>query len=198
MGFVMDGLEAESYDRTYGDRALVIRILRYFRPKAGVMLLVAGAILAGSLMDTVLPVLIARGIDTVSAARTLAAAGWLVAVILASSVLSWGFNFLRQRYTARAVGDVVLSLRLDAFAAVMARDMSFYDETPSGKVVSRVTSDTEDFATVVTLTLNLMSQLLLVGLLTIVLFYIDWRLALLALTIAPVIVITALAFRRIA
>ena len=44
----------------------------------------------------------------------------------------------------------------------MARDMSFYDEYPSGKIVSRVTSDTEDFATVVTLTLNLLSQLLLV------------------------------------
>jgi ABC-type multidrug transport system fused ATPase/permease subunit len=198
MGFVMDGLDAESYDRAYGDRTLVARILRYFQPKAGIMLLVAGAILLGSLMDTVLPVLIARGIDTLSAARTLAAAGWLVAAILASSVLSWCFNFLRQRNTARAVGDVVLSLRLDAFAAVMARDMSFYDENPSGKVVSRVTSDTEDFATVVTLVLNLISQLLLVVLITIVLFYLDARLALLALTIAPVIVVVALAFRRIA
>src|SRR5579859_988615 len=106
MGFVMDGLEAESYDRTYGDRALVARILRYFRPRAGIMLLVAGAILAGSLMDTVLPVLIARGIDTLRTSRTLATAGWLVAAILASSVLSWCFNFLRQRNTARAVGDV--------------------------------------------------------------------------------------------
>ena len=198
MGFVMDGLEAESYDRTYGDRALVARILRYFRPRAGIMLLVAGAILAGSLMDTVLPVLIARGIDTLRTSRTLATAGWLVAAILASSVLSWCFNFLRQRNTARAVGDVILSLRLDAFAAVMARDMSFYDENPSGKVVSRVTSDTEDFATVVTLTLNLISQLLLVGLITIVLFHIDAGLALLALSIAPVIVVVALAFRRIA
>ena len=41
---------------------------------------------------------------------------------------------------------------------MVARDMSFYDEFPSGKIVSRVTSDTEDFATVVTLTLNLLSQ----------------------------------------
>ena len=51
---------------------------------------------------------------------------------------------------------MVLQLRQDAFDAVMARDMSFYDEYPSGKIVSRVTSDTEDFATVVTLTLNLL------------------------------------------
>ena len=34
----------------------------------------------------------------------------------------------------------------DAIEAVMKRDMSFFDEYPSGKVVSRVTSDTEDFS----------------------------------------------------
>lgn len=55
---------------------------------------------------------------------------------------------------------MVLDLRRDAFDAVLARDMSFYDEYATGRVVSRVTSDTQDFATVVTLTLNLMSQLL--------------------------------------
>jgi ATP-binding cassette, subfamily B, bacterial len=198
MGFVMDGLDAEAYDRTYSDRALVRRILSYFRPRIALMLLVAAMIVLSSVADTVLPVLIARGIDTLRTARTLATAGWLIAAILVSSVLSWTFNYVRQRNTARAVGDVVLSLRLDAFKAVMARDMSFYDEYPSGKIVSRVTSDTEDFATVVTLVLNLLSQFLLVVLITGVLFIIDAHLALLALTIAPVIVVVALAFRRIA
>src|SRR5579884_2826835 len=193
MGFIMDGLDAEAYDRTYSDRTLVARILGYFRPQARVMLLVAGLILLGSVSDTVLPILIARGIDALSVVRTLGTIGWLVAAILASSVLSWTFNFLRQGNTARAVGDVVLSLRLDAFSAVMARDMSFYDEYPSGKIVSRVTSDTEDFSTVVTLVLNLLSQCLLVLLITVVLFVIDARLALLALVIAPAIVVTALA-----
>ena len=67
--------------------------------------------------------------------------------------------------------------------------MSFYDEYSSGKIVSRVTSDTEDFATVVTLTLNLLSQVLLVVLIVGVLFCINCALALLTLTIAPVIVL---------
>ncbi len=57
---------------------------------------------------------------------------------------------------------MVLKLRQDAFDAVLARDMSFYDEFSSGKIVSRVTSDTQDFSNVVTLTLNLMSQVLIV------------------------------------
>ena len=115
-----------------------------------------------------------------------------MAAILIAGILSWIFNFVRQWYTARAVGDVVLQLRQDAFAAVLTRDMSFYDENPSGKIVSRVTSDTEDFSTVVTLMLNLLSQVLLVVLITIVLFVINPTLALLALGIAPVIIIVAL------
>ena len=198
MGFIMDGLDAEAYDRQYSDRALLARILRYFRPLRGLMLFVAGMILLGSITDTVLPVLISRGIDSLGAARSFSKVSGLVGIILVSGVLSWTANFFRQRNTARAVGDVVLSLRRDAFDAVMARDMSFYDEYPSGKIVSRVTSDTEDFATVVTLVLNLMSQLLLVVLIVLVLLKINVELALIALTIAPVIVGVALAFRRIA
>ena len=198
MGFIMDGLDAESYDRAYTDRALVARIIGYFRPQAGVMLFVATMILLSSLADTVLPILISRGIDTVRTAQSFGVEALLVGAILVSGVVSWLLNYLRQRNTARAVGDVVLKLREDAFDAVLKRDMSFYDETPSGKVVSRVTSDTEDFATVITLTLNLLSQLLLVLLLMGVLFWINARLALLAVALIPIIVITALAFRRIA
>jgi ABC-type multidrug transport system fused ATPase/permease subunit len=198
MGFIMDGLDAEAYDRTYGDRRLVARIVGYFRPKLAIMFFVAAMILLASIMDTVLPILLSRGIDTLAQALTFGTAGLLVGAILLSGALSWIFNFFRQSYSARAVGDVVLKLREDAFAAVMARDMSFYDEYPSGKVVSRVTSDTEDFATVVTLVLNLLSQILLVVLLAGVLFYINARLALVALAISPVIVAVALGFRRIA
>src|SRR5579883_1721087 len=198
MGFIMDGLDAEAYDRTYSDAGLVKRILGYFRPVRGAMALVAVTVLAGSLMDTALPLLISRGIDTLSHSFTLNAAAILVVGILLSGALSWGFNFARQLYSAKAVGNVVLKLREDAFAAVLARDMSFYDEFPSGKIVSRVTSDTEDFATVVTLTLNLLSQFLLFFLIAAVLMFRNLRLALLALLIAPAIVAIALGFRRIA
>ena len=198
MGFIMDGLEAEAYDRTYTDSSLVARIIGYFRPKLPIMIVVAVLIVLTSLLDTAFPILISRGIDVLVASRTLQTVALLVVAILSAGVLSWVCNFFRQWWTARAVGDVVLSLRRDAFHAVVARDMSFYDEYPSGKVVSRVTSDTEDFATVVTLTLNLLSQFLLFFLVAAVLFFRNAHLALLAMTIMPLIVGIALAFRRIA
>jgi ATP-binding cassette, subfamily B, bacterial len=203
MGFIMDGLDAEAYDREYKDRQLVTRILGYFRPHLPTMGLVAGLIVLNSVMDAALPFLIARSLDQLEGAAGLGQTiwqrtAWLIAAIFLSGVLSWIFNFFRQKYTARTVGDVVLKLRRDAFDAVLARDMSFYDEYSSGKIVSRVTSDTQDFSNVVTLTLNLMSQVLIVTIVVGLLVFINPRLALITLTIAPIVVVIALAFRRIA
>ncbi len=198
MGFIMDGLDAEAYDRTYKDSQLVRRIIGYFRPKLGIMILVAVLIVLNSGLDTAFPILVARSIDTLVSAKALQTALLLVGFVLLSGVLSWTANLFRQWYTARIVGDVVLQLRRDAFGAVMKRDMSFFDEFSSGKIVSRVTSDTDNFATVVTLTLNLLSQFLLFFLVAIVLFFRNAQLALLALTITPAIVAVALGFRKLA
>jgi ABC-type multidrug transport system fused ATPase/permease subunit len=198
MGFIMDGLEAEAYDRKYSDRALIARIIGYFSPRKGLMITVAVLVVLNSLVDTAFPLLVSHSLDVVIVSRAVQTVVILIGVILAAGILSWTFNFFRQRFTARSVGDVVLNLRKDAFAAVMARDMSFYDEFPSGKIVSRVTSDTEDFATVVTLSLNLLSQFLLFFLLVGVLFFRSVSLALLALTIVPAIVAVALIFRFVA
>lgn len=198
MGFLMDGLEAEAYDRRYTDRALIRRIIGYFRPRRNLMILVAVLVILNALFDTVFPVLVSRALDLVIVSKTVETVLTSIAAILVSGVLAWIFYFFRQRNTARAVGDVVLALRKDAFTAVMTRDMSFYDEFPTGKIVSRVTSDTEDFATVVTLALNLLSQFLLFFLLVIILFFRSTYLALLALTIVPAILLVALGFRYLA
>ncbi|HEU0293208.1 MAG TPA: ABC transporter ATP-binding protein [Anaerolineales bacterium] len=203
MGFIMDGLDAETYDREYKDRQLLARIIGYFRPHLPRMGTIAIMIVLNSVMDAAFPFLIARSLDQLEGAADLhitiwQRTAWLIAAIFLAGVLSWSFNFFRQKYTARTVGDVVLRLRQDAFDAVLARDMSFYDEYSSGKIVSRVTSDTQDFSNVVTLTLNLMSQVLIVTIVATLLFFINPRLALITLTIAPVVVFIALAFRRIA
>ena len=57
MGFIMDGLDAETYDRTYKDNQLVARIIGYFRPQLTVMLIVAVLVVLNSLMDTAFPIL---------------------------------------------------------------------------------------------------------------------------------------------
>ncbi len=198
MGFIMDGLDAEAYDRTYSDRALVRRIVQYFRPQFRRMLLVAFVIVLVAIVETGLPVVISRGIDQLQEDSSASVLLPYIALITLLACSSWVFNFIRRWQSSKAVGDVVLKVREDAFDAVLARDMSFYDAIPSGKIVSRVTSDTQQFSQVVMLTMDLMSQFLLVILLIGYLFTIDVRLTLMTLALAPFIVATALAFRRIA
>ncbi|SEH01597.1 ABC-type multidrug transport system, ATPase and permease component [Nonomuraea solani] len=198
MGFIMDGLDAEDYDRTYNDRDLLRRILSYFRPKLGAMLLVAGMIVLSSMSQAAIPLLVSWCVDAV-AGGTIGEVGWRFAAgLLLAGGLGWGFNFIRQWHSSRVTGDVVLRLREDAFDAVLERDLSFYDETPSGKIVSRVTSDTDDFATVSTLTMDLISQVLMVAFVTVLLFVRSVELALLTLLVVPIVVGLALLFRRLA
>ena len=203
MGYIMDGMDAEAYDREYSDQQLLNRILTYFRPHRKAMGIVALLIVLNSIMDAAFPFLIARSLDQLHAASDLEETiwhrtAWIIIAVFMTGALSWTFNFFRQRLTARTIGDVVLKLRQDAFDAVLARDMSFYDEYSTGKIVSRVTSDTQDFSNVVTLTLNLISQVLIVTIVVGLLIFINLRLALITLVIAPVVIFIALAFRRIA
>lgn len=199
MGFLMDGLDAEAYDRKYTDRQLVIRVLGYFVPEGRRMMAVALAIVLASLVDTGLPIFISRSLDSLRAApmttnQLLTVAGGLMAL----GVASWIFGFVRRALAARAVGNVVLRLRQDAFEAVLQRDLSFYDQFPSGKIVSRVTSDTQAFSQVISLSMDLLSQILLVVLLIGYLFIVNATLTWVVLALTPFIVVTALAFRRIA
>src|SRR6266508_3789770 len=198
MGFLMAGLDAEAYDRSYKDSQLLRRISRYFWPQYGVMAAVTVLIVLGALLNIAYPILLARTIDTLVASPIWRTTLVLIALILLTSALAWGCNVLHQWFTARAVGNLVLQLRKDAFAAVMAQDLSFFDQFASGKIVSRVTSDTESFATVVTLTLQLLSQSLVFLFVVTVLFVRNWHLALLTMTILPAVVIVTLGFRYLA
>src|ERR687892_337689 len=101
MGFLLDGLDTEGYDRTYGDSVLLRRILRYFRPKLASMVLVAVMIVLHSATQAAVPLLVSRGVDRIEAG-TVASVGWqLTGAILAAGVLGWGFSFIRQWYSAR-------------------------------------------------------------------------------------------------
>jgi len=205
MGFILGGLDSESYDRTYSDRELIARIAGYFRAEWRRMAVVAVTITLNTAFNTARPLLITQGINmlangasTPTSKASSAAIVLLSAAIVLSGGLAWLFNYVQQRASARATGNVVLRLAEDSFRAVTERDMSFYDETASGRIVSRVTSDTQDFGNVVSLVMNLTSQILQVIVLLIVLLAIDWRLTLIVLATAPAVIGLSLGLRKIA
>ena len=90
--------------------------------------------------------------------------------MLTIGVLTWGGNWLRRRLTARIIGDVVLALRQDAFESSVHHDLSFFDQFQSGRIISRITSDTQEFSQVVLLVADLVGQVLLVLFLLVALF----------------------------
>jgi len=198
MGFVLDGLDTEDYDRNYNDRELLRRITDYFWPFRRQMILVAVAITLNSAAGSGGPILISKAIDLVALNPSLQVISLMTAGVLLLGVTAWTFNYIHQLYAARVVGDVVLKLREDVFEATIGHDLSFFDEHPSGKIVSRVTNDTQDFSDVVTLSLNLLSQVLLVGFLTVYLLSINVWLTILLLAMSPVAAAIALSFRRVA
>jgi len=198
MGFILDGLDTEAYDREYSDRELLSRIISYFRPHGRQMILVAVMITLNSAAGTGSPILISRAIDLVAENSSVGAMLLLAGGVLLLGAAAWVFNYIRQMFSARVVGDVVLKLREDVFDATVGHDLSFFDEHPSGKIVSRVTSDTQDFSAVVTLVMDLLSQVLLVAILSVWLFKINFLLTLLLLGMAPVAAAIALSFRRVA
>jgi len=198
MGFVLDGLDTEAYDRNYSDRELVRRIVGYFRPHTWRMMLVAAMIALHSAAGTGGPIIISKTIDVIVANPSVDVMLLMAAGVFLMGAVAWVFNYIRQTYSALVVGDVVLKLREDAFDATIRHDLSFYDEHPSGKIVSRVTSDTQDFCTVITLVMDLLSQVLLVAILTVWLLTINVGLTLLLLGMAPFAAGIALSFRRVA
>jgi ABC-type multidrug transport system fused ATPase/permease subunit len=198
MGFILDGLDTEDYDRNYSDRDLLSRIAGYFWPYRRQMILVGVSIALNSAAGSGGPILISHAIDRVAKAPSPQVILLLAGGVLLLGAAGWTFNYIHQLFGARVVGNVVLSLRKDVFDATIGHDLSFYDEHPTGKIVSRVTSDTQDFSEVVTLTISLFSQVLLVVLLSAWLVNINTWLTLLLLGMTPLAVAIALSFRRVA
>lgn len=198
MAFILDGLDTESYDRQYSDGQLLRRIMHYFKPHKRKLFWVALTLTLNSLAGTAGPIVVARAIDVVAAQPRISLMLLFSFGVIALGALAWLFNYIRQKLTAQVIGDVVLKLRNNVFEKTIAHDMSFYDEHSSGKIVSRITSDTQDFSNVITLVIDTASQFFLVILLSAWLLTIDVKLTLVLVGMTPFAVLIALSFRKIA
>ena len=192
------GLDAESYDRTYRDADLAQRMARYFRPHARKLIWISLAILLMSVAGAAGPLLVAAAVEGMTQGPISPAMLGLAALLFLMGVLVWGANWIRRRLSAEAVGDVMLTLRRDAFTASVGHDLSFFSEHASGRVVSRITSDTQEFAQVVVLVTDVISQFLEALIVVAALAFIEWRLIPWLVAFLPLIFLFSLGFRRIA
>ena len=167
---VFFGLDTEAYDREYSDRELLRRILSYFQPHRRRVVSVGLLIVAIAMAGAAQPLLVARALDLLASDPQLEIILGLVAAVLLIGIFNWGGSWLRRRLTVRIIGALVLALRRDSFESSVRHDMSFFDEFQSGRIISRITSDTQEFSQVVLLVTDLVGQILLVLILLAVLF----------------------------
>lgn len=197
MGF-FSRLDTERYDRQYSDRELVRRMAGYFAPHRGSLVWVVILLLIISFTGAAQPWIVSRGVDMLQQELSTANLLLLGGAVLIIGISVWLTNWLRRRLTTRIIGNIVLKLRVEAFQASAEHDLSFYDEYSSGRIVSRITSDTQEYGQVVLLITDLISQFLQALILGVVLVGIDIRLSLYLFGILPAILLVALSFRRIA
>ena len=198
MGF-FSGLAAEKYDRQYSDKRLMRRILDYFKTQSKQMVIVLVTIIIRSVIEAFTPVVVAQGLDRVTGIPiSTDFILTLTGIILAMGVLSWLANLVRRRFTVRTIAELIRQLSTDAFTASVRQDLSFHDNFSSGKIVSRITSDTREFGQLVTLTTDVLMQFISSIIIAVVLFQTEWRLAIAILLLVPILFLLVMQYRRAA
>ncbi len=191
-------LNEEKYDRQYDDRYLLRRIGQYARPYKRQLLTVMGTLLGLSIIGSLTPIFVSSTVDVLQTNGDQNLIALLISALFVSAILEYLMGWLRRRLTSRVVASMTNQMRKDAFAASVYRDLAFYDETKSGKVISRITSDTQEFGQVIVVSGDIITQFIELIVLFVVLFNRDWRLLMVLLAWCPVIVAVALTFRSLA
>ncbi len=197
MGFGL-GLGSEEYDRIYRDRDLVRRIVSYFVDHKLQMSVVIIFLTLTSFVNSLSPLLSREAINELESTRDWSYLLLLILLTFTLNGFGWIFNYFRQRNSSLVIGDVVLKLRQDVNAAVLNHDLSFYDKYPTGKIVSRINTDSQDFGQTAELSMQLISSFLIVFVVLGVLLTINIPLTITVLGMVPFIFIIALAFRKVA
>src|SRR5918911_5050058 len=179
------------------DARLARRLFAYARPYGA---LVGGA-LALLLLDGLLqlagPLLTRKIIDEALPARDFSLVTWAAAVYAVSLVASFGCAYGETLLTSLLGQRVMHDLRLDIFAHLQRLPIAFFDRSPVGRLVTRVTSDVEALNELFTagvvaglgdlFTLLAISALMLVA---------DWHLSLAAFAVIPFVYLTSHVFQR--
>ena len=196
MASIFRGLEEDNYDRQYTDGQLYRRIAGYFASRSGKFLSFVGLALLSSFLLGIEPILISEVVRVLEN-RTILSPVYLILGILTMNILiEYGANWLRRRLAGRTISGVVADMRKEAFQAAIYRDLAFYDKNKTGKILSRISNDTQEFGTIVLISSDIISQIISVMILLVVLFRRDVTLTLWLLGTIPLLVGLSMVFRH--
>ncbi|GAB1721955.1 MAG: Lipid A export ATP-binding/permease protein MsbA [Nitrospira sp.] len=175
----------------------LLRVLSYLKPFR--MLAVVTFVCAGlaTALELVPPYLVKVVIDDVIQAKRPEMLTWVLSALLGSYVLRNLMSSMRVRFNNLLEQKAVHTLRMQVFGALQRLSLSYFENRSTGEIMTRVTSDTEHVERIFVDGLEglLTASLTLVGI-TIMMFFLNWKLALLSLLPIPILIVCAAWFTK--
>ena len=186
----------EAQERRY-DAALMRRLLHYLRPYRGRALVAVLMLLAGAVLALVGPALTQRALDVAVPHHDVALLGTLAGAFVLALLLEFALDYGQTLLTAWIGQWVMSDLRLELFTHLQGLSISYFDRNPVGRLMTRITSDVETLnelfsSGVVTVFGDVFTLIAIMTMMVVV----DWRLALVAFGVIPVMLLVAAVFRR--
>jgi ATP-binding cassette subfamily B protein len=186
-------VEDWSWQRTRRRLGTLARLTLPYRTRT---LLSIGSMLLATATALAPPLLAKYALDYAISGQDLTRLWWIVGAFLAAGLLNWGMSYA-QTYLTGWVGERILAdLRNRLFDHLQRLSLGFYERNRAGVIISRLTNDVEAIDQLVTdgVTSLVQNTLTLLGT-AILLFVLDWRLALGTLVVIPFMSVATWFFR---
>lgn len=179
------------------DLRLIKRLLKFLKPYNKFVYFAILLSLVGSAIFPLRPYLTKVAIDVYISHRDWNGLTRIIFVILGimllQGILQFGLTYMMQWVGQK----VLLDIRLKLFDHIQNFALKFFDKNPVGRLVTRVTNDIEVLnemfsSGVVMILADLLLLLWIIGFM----FYTNWRLTLLTLSILPILIIATMIFRK--
>jgi ATP-binding cassette, subfamily B, multidrug efflux pump len=200
-----DFREEEKLGKIY-DSQLTRRLMHYLRPYKWQVVLALSFTVGVTAMELVGPFVFGYGVDkymdpgfTGKIPRHAAMTGlmWVAFIFTASLLLSFGLQYAQVRIMQLVGQETMYDLRKEIFAHLQQLPMSFFDRSPIGRLVTRVTTDVDAlndlFASGVVAMLN---DFVLLFTMAVVLLKWHWLLALVTFSPLPLMILLTYIFRN--
>jgi len=186
----------EPLERSY-DAALFRRLLKYLRPYRWAALLAIVLLLATAALSLVGPALTQRALDVAVPRHDPGLLATLALLFGSALILEFVFEYGGTVLTAYLGQRVMYDLRLQVFGHLQRLSIPYFDRHPVGRLMTRVTSDVETLNELFSSGLVTVfgDVFTLLAIMTMMLVQ-DWRLALVAFAVIPLVFLAASIFRR--
>jgi ATP-binding cassette subfamily B protein len=190
--FIDEDVHLKAYDLK-----LIKRLLSEVAPFMRYVIIAFFFLVLTALLSLAGPYLIKIAIDNYIKNRDFSGLNKIAAVYFAILILQAVSRYIRIYYTQYVGQNVMYTLRGRVFSHIQNLKISYFDKNPVGRIMTRVTNDIEVLNEMFTAgVITIFGDLLLLAGIVVVLFYLNYRLALVTFSVIPVLIYVTFVFRK--